>query len=103
MELKFFKALLFSVFMGPTLAFASGGVADGGGDCFPAEWNLPNKGENCSLQVTFPSTNQSAATEYQLWECNAPTKLFLIHFEIVTDSNSENHGCRKKIEVMVQR
>lgn len=84
--------------------FAAAGAVSGGGDCYPEEWNLPNKGENCTYVAEFDSEKKLNEV-YQLWTCTDAenNKMYLMKFEVIRDQTSMVRGCRVFQEIMIKK
>lgn len=88
-----FVSLLVVVFQ------AQAGLDARNGDCFPEQFNLPQRGQGCVFVSEFQS--QADAIVYQLWTCEQgeSSKNYLMKFADYRGASSEFQGCRvfKKI------
>lgn len=105
--MKFFQTqIAASVFIiiSSTTVFAASGAVSGGGDCYPDEWRLPNKGENCTYVAGFDS-EKNLNEVYQLWTCTdvEDDKVYLMKFEVIRDENSMVRGCHAFKELMIKK
>jgi len=65
---------------------AHAGTISSGGDCYPVEWKLPEKGNNCDVILKFGNP-----LEYAIWTCNSDK--FLMEFDLTI---SQKEGEFKK-------
>ncbi len=68
------------------LNHVNAGTISSGGDCYPVEWKLPEKGKNCDVVLKFGNP-----LEYAIWTCNSET--FLMEFDLTPKKESEIKNC----------